>query len=104
MEYKSARGIDLIVTYPPQRPTITVENYLKWYDLYLIDAQGARRYNYDEYADIAFPGTIWGDHVINPAFVRELCYRKGLDVDERAFEVIVGRWVMDCEGRFSEIT
>ncbi len=99
----SDRGIPLVLQDVPQNDTLTVENYGKWYDLYLVTSNGLIiKYGYESYVDIVnmFPGTIWGDHVINPDFVCMLAEHKGFDVDERSYEIIVGRWVIEHEGKY----
>jgi hypothetical protein len=103
MEYLSKRGLPLMVRYLPKVPTITVEDYGKWYDLYLVLPDGtARVYEFHEYEKHAnsFGGTSWSDHVVNPAFVQYLSEWTGYEVDNRSFEVIVGRWVRQVEDRF----
>ena len=101
---RSERGIPLMLQESPHRPTLTAEDYQKWYSLYLVEPGGkSRPYLQSEDYDVVvdeFEGSAWGDHIVNPDFVRFLAKRKGLEIDSRSYEVIVGRWVMQYEERY----
>ena len=103
----SDRGIELFCDGVADLPVLTVENYLKWYDLYVIhpdcrvakfedtlDSEGAFISEYNESA--------YGDHVFNPRFYLFLANRYGMDFSSSALEVLVGRWLLDhCNVDFS---
>lgn len=101
--YRSRHGNLLVAQKRVVVPTLTVENDSKWYEIYLIEPlDRARPYLYEEYLEVAerFPGTVWGDHVINPDFVQFLAEEKGFHIDAVSYEVIVGRWVTEHLGKY----
>src|ERR1700744_38936 len=92
---KSGRGVPLIwsTDNDPDRVVLTVEHYTKWYDLYLVHRDG-------RVETIQFPDSEWCkggespfvDHVPNPSVVLRFAEKSGYEIDERAFEIMVGRW------------
>lgn len=106
VSYVSDRGLPLLLNRKPARPTITVENYMKWYSYKLVNPDGTVvnvQYPggfYDdwgcEYDDIlnkdGYRDTAFIDHVPNPRFIQKLAEYKGWDIDNRALEMIIGRW------------
>ncbi len=101
MKLLSERGIPLVLQELPQKPTLTIENYQKWYDIYLVMPDG-KTMPYRDYDDIEarFRETTWGDHVINPDFFRAIALLRGFDIDERSFEIVVGRWHIEYLGKY----
>lgn len=96
-----------MIEHCPDADTIVVEDYLKWYDLHVVRADGTvyplqkdQRYEklVTEFSS-KFTGTIWCDHCINPGFIVFLTTKLFL-VDRRSMEVIVGRWVMQHDGHY----
>lgn len=93
--YVSERNISLVYSGPrPQYPIITVENYLKWYDVYLVHPSGEVS-KIDLYLVERRLGgeTVWADHVPNPKAINETARFFGWDIDPISYELIVGRWV-----------
>ncbi len=92
---RSERNFDLVLSVLPlHEPTITVEAYCKWYDLYLVSPDGTvKAVGFDE-LDTG-KGTPYSDHVPNPAAVTLFADKKGYGVDPLALEIIVGRWHME---------
>ncbi len=95
----STRGHPLVYTGPlpePGRPSIlTIENYCKWYELWLVTPSGVEK--------VAYDGTItWFDHVPSPAHVQEFAEQHGYEMDLEAIEFIAGRFVLEVEGREPE--
>ena len=98
--FVSERGAELFCDGVADRPVITVENYLKWYDLYVIHPEGRVEVLEDhlsaeddfisEYGESAY-----GDHVFNPRFVLFLARRNGMDVSSGALEALIGRWQLE---------
>lgn len=82
-------------------PTVTVELYVKWYELYLIAPQvDGRKSIYkiglDELDECRPDGvSAYVDHVPNPKVVKLFAQRNGFEIDELAWDLIVGRWQND---------
>jgi hypothetical protein len=96
----SDRGFPLMVREDVLRPTLTVEDYTKWYAFYILYPSGLVSKFYQEYLYDNFEGAAWCDHVPNPAFYDHVCDQLDLEPHERSREVIVGRWyteVVNCE-------
>ena len=95
--YKSDRDLPLIYQDTQRNtPIITVENYCKWYTLYVVNPD-------DTVEHLCFPGHDnpndepegemgFRDHVPNPKAVCKMAKRLNYDVDEISLEVITGRW------------
>ena len=105
--YKSDRDIPLVYLGPPPRPgeqwILTVENYLKWYTIYVVLPEGEveplsdemwQRYDREHPMDSA-----WHDHVPNPDFCRWIpeAYPE-YTWDGQAFDMIVGRLRNEYDG------
>lgn len=101
LEYRlhfSGRGVPLVwVTRPLRdRAVLTVENYTKWYSLFLIHPNGAVE-------EVPFPDDKWArgnesafcDHVPNPNAVQRFAADKGYGIDDQAYEMMVGRWELE---------
>lgn len=71
---------------------LTVENYCKWYDLYLIHADG-------KVEAIPFPDmsgiSSYRDHVPNPLAVTMLAAKRDYYLCPQSLEIMVGRWEID---------
>jgi len=96
--YLSERGHTLVYWSPPSEvPVLTVENYVKWYGLYLVHPDGRVEW-------LAFPE--WGpdgrsgfvDHVPNPVACQQLAAKRGWVWDENSLDMIWGRWRREVEG------
>lgn len=94
--YLSNRDMPLLyVGDQPQVPVLTVENYCKWYKLFLVHPDGSVE-------PVPFPmdceqtgGTGFVDHVPHPrAFVEE-AHRRDAMPHAAALEMITGRWVLE---------
>ena len=100
--YYSERGIPLTFNGPiPKVPTLTVECYLKWYHLFLVDTMGrvteVPQAFIDE-MDSACVLTWTADHCYHPLLPERMAANPGWDIDSNAMEMIVGRWLMDIVG------
>lgn len=93
----SERNIPLVCQ--DERPnslTLTVENYIKWYNIYVIfpnndvkflDPKLARSYE-------NFSGDLaWSDHLISPLFATWLTESFYFEWDSPSLDMVVGRWV-----------
>lgn len=105
----SPRELPLIISYkiyPLMVPLLTVELYVKWYKLYLIEQTFHDEVSISE---IDFPGdeycaadeSPYSDHVPNPRVVGRFAARNGYRVDEVALETIIGRWEREHLNNYS---
>lgn len=77
-------------------PTVTVENYCKWYALQVVDAAGdIKEYDFGELEP--FAQDYVSDHVPNPLAVVRWATAKGWRVDPQSLEMMVGRWAMEVQ-------
>ncbi len=75
--------------------TITVENYPKWYDLFIVQPDGS--------VTKVEPGPIeWRGHVPTPASVMAYADKMNLYVDMRSMEMIIGRFILEVCGNEPE--
>ncbi len=83
---------------PIGKPVVTVENYMKWYGLWLVMPDGY-------VVEVAFPdegrydtlGPPYLDHAPNPKHVMAWCARMSYRLDERALEMMIGRWAREYD-------
>ena len=71
-------------------PILTVENYIKWYCLYLIRPSG-------EVEAVDFPDDGYCDHVPYPAAVERMAAKNGWVVDEQSLEMMIGRYMLEVK-------
>ena len=102
MTHVSSRGIPLVYSgMPCDRPVITVENYLKWYALYLVNPDYSVTVfdHYEQFyvqIDKEFMRTtLVGDHCWNPSYILELEKRTGYILCNESVAMITGRWIRD---------
>lgn len=102
----SSRGLPLVcVDDIVEVPTLTVENYCKWYDMQIIHPDGrVEAVSFGDLDELAgnvgydVLGSGYVDHVPNPQVVRALAEARGWAVDEQAMEMIAGRWQLEVVG------
>lgn len=88
----SNRNIPL-VTQTHEKRMLTVENYCKWYDLFLVETDGTVTAVSPEVIDI----NTWIDHYVVPEYFEELAVQLGAAYDEDTWKTICGlyeRWCM----------
>jgi len=99
--HTSELGHRLLCNCTPDVPTITVENYCKWYTLYVVHPDNRVELlffpGYDNQEDVPESGVGFIDHVPNPKAVSKMAKRLGYDIDERSYECMVGRWFMETQ-------
>jgi hypothetical protein len=102
MTHISNRGLPLVYSgMPCDVPVITVENYMKWYELHLVNPDYSVTvfdhiaYHYHELSREFSGVTLVGDHMWNPSYVMELAIRTGYILCNESIEMITGRWVRD---------
>lgn len=95
--YYSDRGIPLLLNYEPtNQPIVTVENYMKWYSLYLVQPDGTvSKLSFDEAAERSMREAAYSDHCFNPIYAVKAATNAGAYVQEEALEMIVGRWRLE---------
>jgi len=105
----SPRGELLSVFGEISTPTLAVELYLKWYNLYLVHPDNTiEKITFPDEGDLEKHDDLDGasaiDHVPNPAFVERFCKEKNYYINDITREIIVGRWEIDKkENYFNEI-
>lgn len=96
-ELKSERGIRLI-TQKASCSMLTVEDYLKWYDVYITNEQGevtgvVRRNIDDKASEIYFEN--WFDHCITPIGFLELAQELKAKVDQQSYTDVIARFIQN---------
>ena len=84
-----------------EEPILTVELSRKWYGLCLVrPSRTVEELDFGilEVLRQAPFGPSLCDHVPNPAFVERLAEEKGWEIDDFAWELIVGRWHAEIVG------
>ena len=97
----SERGLPLVAygDYNGGCSVITVENYCKWYSLYLImPGNEVKKVEFERLED--FHETEWYDHVPNPAYVLALARKYGYSIHDLPFEMIIGRYEREVRTRY----
>lgn len=98
--YLSKRNIPLLyIGKPVSVPVLTLENYTKWYSIYLVMPDGTvDTINSDvileivsQYQSREYP-CLWVDHLYHPLLLQKLAEKLNAELDERAQEVAAGRW------------
>lgn len=86
-------------------PVISVAFAAKWYCLTLIREGSATPLTFEEVEqtiarewDWAEDGSVVGDHIIHPKAVRMYAAKMNYHLDELAYELLIGRWVLECPG------
>jgi hypothetical protein len=100
--YRNDRGHLLVVEPlgPDSTPFLTVEIYIKWYSLYVVDpAKGTvRGLDGEEYDDLhahGWDGSAWHDHTLVPGAYPAIARKLGVRTIECAYNMIVGRFMCD---------
>jgi hypothetical protein len=111
--YYSHRGIPLVF-YDDRTDNIrrddsvlTVENYLKWYNLYVVHPNGTVQEvpfpSSDKYAKFGPEyATAYCDHVPNPRVVSLFAEETGYRMCEQALEIIIGRWEQEYKNNYAD--
>lgn len=94
----SPRGFKLLLpTGGIVKPTVTVELYEKWYELFLVRStrEDPEPISFDRLVPFVVEGeSAYVDHVPNPNVVRVFALANNYELDEIAEELIVGRWAV----------
>lgn len=98
INFKSCRGFPLVYQdgISTSKLVLTVEDYMKWYDIYAVSPSGqvlqlmgwtARQYEEENPGDVA-----WSDHVPTPHYCQWLGLIPEFEWDPRSLEKIIERW------------
>jgi hypothetical protein len=107
--YKSERGKPLVFQGTPGKiPVLTVENYMKWYDYFLVFPDGhveglhanGRHVVADKVAQ-EYEGPVHGDHIFGPGYIMALSVALGVQVCSESFEMMVGRWEIEYKDNYN---
>ncbi len=99
IKYFSERGIPLITQWFEDesediKPILTMENYMKWYSMYIIYPDGKvesiSRSSENEDASVT-----WYDHAVYPEYFHLSAKRLGCTYDNRTFAMVCERFVED---------
>lgn len=106
-KYYSPRGMELIVECIADRPVLTVELYMKWYDLFIVHPNGqvssafeCAGHKWDEAEDYVisqYKESAVCDHAFNPKFFVRLAETLDIDYCDLALELVAGRWAIDYD-------
>lgn len=98
--YLSPNGKPLVfVGEPRSNPTLTIENYEKWYALYLVMPDGTvEEVDGGEFTEVVQkkgPMTAWYDHVPSPVACDRYAVAKGYAWCWQSLEMIIGRYARE---------
>lgn len=95
--FRSDRDIPLITQDVGSKPMLTVENYIKWYELYVITPDGEVKDVYEtsseEIRNLIIDG--WRDHCIDPQIFHKVATKLGATYDIATFESVCRRYQTD---------
>lgn len=91
----SERGLELVEQRVLDIPLITVENYEKWYRLYVIQPNGEVETVPSNLITECDSGGQCIGHCWHPELVLKVAERLGGEVPATSLEMIAGRWVME---------
>lgn len=99
IHYYSSRGKPLLYCRAPSdEPVLTLENYTKWYEMWLVMPDGTvQEVPVDLLSETMtiYSEALWIDHLFSPRLLYRVAQQMGYYVDERALEVSLGRWIME---------
>lgn len=80
----------------PATVELTVEDYTKWYGLQVVQRNCIEEIPFIDDKHLAMGiGPCYRDHVPNPYVTRRYAEVQGWHIPERAWEVMVGRWIIE---------
>ncbi len=96
----SDRGIELIEQRVLDVPLVTVENYEKWYNIFIIQPSGeVEKVTTSLIDDLNRKSNIqlWIDHEYHPKLLQLIAEHVGGEVPSTTLEIVAGRWVLSRE-------
>jgi hypothetical protein len=98
----SERNIPLVYQFNESfsEPVLTVENYCKWYNLYIVNPdKSVNKVDFDALHNFTpKKESSYRDHVPNPKAVKCYADKYSYHLDEQSYEMMVGRWMIECTG------
>lgn len=77
-------------------PIVTVENYEKWYSLFLIQPDGTvEKIPSQILLDAMTINRWWIDHSFHPSLLLAVAKHYGGEVPDTTLEMVAGRWVLE---------
>lgn len=108
-EVRSKRGNHLFLhdglPHKGDPPVLTVENYMKWYEFWLVHYNGRiEPLDFGELQQMAHEMRVspYCDHVPNPDVVVAWAKKMNFHLDPGALEAIIGRWELEYKERYAE--
>lgn len=105
--YTTRRGHQLLYVHKPcDVPVVTLENYTKWYNIYLVMPDGSIQ---DVPASVVlevcdkYPDARWVDHLYHPRLLYRVAHHLNATTCERSIEVAIGRWILESMDRQEEV-
>ncbi len=81
--------------HPKDAAVLTVECYCKWYELFLVCPDAIVGINFGVLSQHSKDESPYCDHAPNPRAVYRYAQAKGYQLDNKAFEMIIGRWEIE---------
>ena len=99
--YFSERNEPLVARFVGDEPVVTVENYVKWYGLYVIFPPDlhVEKFHFGHLEGYT-KHSAYVDHVPNPAAVQRWADSMGFEVDPNSLEMMLGRWLFESRNTF----
>lgn len=97
--YYSDRGMPLLYMGAPlEVPVLTLENYTKWYRIFMVMPDGSVTDISDQVNEALskYSDAQIRDHSYHPRLLYRLAEMNKGCVDERAIEVAAGRWIIEA--------
>jgi hypothetical protein len=107
---RSSRGMRLFLN--PEwvhygGPIVTVEDYLKWYNVFVIQPDGSIVVASEAYSDLWYSmegrmpsaKSFYGDHCWHPGGIEMFAELIGGVVDPDALGALTVRWIRECQGK-----
>lgn len=93
----SPRGIPLVWGggHPKYGAVLTVECYCKWYELFLVCPDTIVGIDFGVLGQHSKDESPYCDHAPNPRAVYRYAQARGCQLDNEAFEMIIGRWEIE---------
>jgi hypothetical protein len=107
-EQRSNRGMRLFLNQDWVHyggPIVTVEDYIKWYDVYVIQPDGSIVVASEAYSEIwdsmerRMKKSFFGDHCWHPGGIELFAELIGGVVDPDALGALTVRWITECQGK-----
>lgn len=98
--FRSDRGFPLMYQEVSTTPVITLENYDKWYNIFVIQPDGTVEIVNPGLIDELNDGTLWVDHTFHPKLLLLIAKHYGGQVPPTTLEIAAGRWVMEDRPNF----